>query len=60
MTHTMRRAKNLAWDMLVFAEIVLYWPFAIMVLLPLRRFDRWFGTHLFAALDRVMRAIADL
>ncbi len=60
MTHALQQAKNLAWDMLVFAEMVLYWPFALMVMLPLSRLDRWFGTSLFARLDRLMRAIADL
>ena len=60
MMQTLERPKNLVWDMLVFAEMVTYWPFAIIVMLPLRRFDRRFGTSLFAALDRLMRAIADL
>lgn len=60
MTRASQRAKNLAWDMLVFAEIILYWPFALVVMLPLRRFGRRFGFNLFAALDRLMRAIAHL
>jgi hypothetical protein len=60
MTQPLQRAKNLAWDMLVFAEIILYWPFAIILMLPLRHFDRRFGTHIFAALDRLVRSIADL
>ncbi len=60
MTRILQRGRNLAWDMLVFAEIVVYWPVAIAVMLPLRRFDRRFGTRLFDRLDRMMRAIADL
>ncbi len=55
-----QRLRNLAWDFLVFTEIVLYWPFAFLVMRPLQRFDRRFGTKLFARLDETMRAIADL
>jgi len=55
-----QRARNLAWDFLVFAEIVLYWPFALLVMRPCQRFDRLFGTRIFPLLDKTMRAIADL
>jgi hypothetical protein len=60
MTHPLQALKNLAWDMLVFVEILLYWPFAIIIMLPIRGLDRRFGIHVFPALDRVVRAIADL
>jgi hypothetical protein len=55
-----QRARNLAWDFLVFAEIVLYWPFALLVMRPSQRFDRQFGTRIFPLLDKTMRTIADL
>lgn len=55
-----QRARNLAWDLLVFAEIILYWPFAFLVMRPAQRFDRLFGTKIFPLLDKTMRAIADL
>jgi hypothetical protein len=60
MTGTLLRVKNLMWDMLIFAEMLLYWPFAIVIMLPIRRFDRRFNTNIFPSLDRLMRAIADL
>jgi small neutral amino acid transporter SnatA (MarC family) len=53
------RGANLALDFLVFTEIVLYWPFALLVMKPAQWFDRRFGTKVFPALDRVMRSIAD-
>ena len=53
------RARNLAWDFLVFTEILLYWPFAVLVMKPAQRFDRRFGTTVFPTLDRIMRSIAD-
>jgi hypothetical protein len=55
-----QRARNLAWDFLVFTEIVLYWPFALLVMCPAQRFDRLCGTKIFPRLDKTMRAIADL
>lgn len=54
------RARNLALDALVFAEMLLYWPFALLVMAPARYCDRRFGTKVFPALDRAMRRIADL
>ena len=51
--------RNLAWDLLVFTEILLYWPFAVLVMLPARWLDRHLGTSLFPLLDRLTRAIAD-
>jgi hypothetical protein len=50
--------RNLARDLLVFAEILLYWPFAALVMLPARWLDRRLGTSLFQRLDRLTRAIA--
>jgi hypothetical protein len=50
--------RNLAWDLLVFVEILLYWPFALLVMLPARWLDRHLGTSLFQGLDRLTRAIA--
>lgn len=55
-----QRVKNLGWDLMVFAEILFYWPFAVLVMKPAQRFDRRFGTRVFAVLDRIMRSIADL
>ena len=52
--------KNLAWDLVVFTQILVYWPFAILVMLPARWLDRRLGTALFARLDRLVRAIASL
>jgi hypothetical protein len=60
MTCLVQSLRNLAWDMLVFAEMAVYWPFAVIIMLPLRHFDRRFGTRLFSAVDRAMRSIADL
>jgi len=60
MTRSLQALKNLVRDMLVFAEIVLYWPFAVIVMLPLRYLDRRFGIHVFPLVDRIVRAIADL
>lgn len=56
----LQRARNLVWDFLVFSEIVLYWPFAFLVMRPAQRFDRLCGTTIFPLLDKTMRAIADL
>jgi len=53
------RGRNLAWDFLVFTEIILYWPFAIFVMKPAQWFDRRFGTKIFPVLDRTVRSIAD-
>jgi hypothetical protein len=54
------RARNLGWDFLVFTQMVLYWPFAFLVMRSTQRFDRVFGTKIFPVLDKTMRAIADL
>lgn len=54
-----QRGRNLAWDLLVFTEILLYWPFAALVMKPAQWLDRRSGTRLFPALDRIMRWIAD-
>jgi hypothetical protein len=54
------RARNLAWDFLVFTEIVLYWPFAFFVMRPAQRFDRLCGTKIFPVLDKTTRVIAEL
>lgn len=53
------RGRNLAGDVLVFGEILLYWPFAVLVMKPAQWFDRRFGTRIFPVLDRTMRWIAD-
>ena len=50
--------RNLATDLLVFTEILLYWPFAALVMRPARWLDRHLGTSLFARLDRLTRSIA--
>lgn len=52
------RLRNLSRDLLVFAEILLYWPFAVLVMLPARWLDRRLGTSLFLRLDRRTREIA--
>jgi hypothetical protein len=57
---TLGRAKNLALDLLVFSEIVLYWPFALLVMKPAQWMDRRWGTRLFPRLDRLVRRIAEL
>jgi hypothetical protein len=54
------RARNLALDAFVFAEILLYWPFALLIMKPAKYCDRCLGTHMFPVLDRAMRRIADL
>ena len=51
--------RNLAWDLLVFTEILLYWPFAVLVMRPARWLDRHLGTSIFRRLDRLTRTIAD-
>ena len=55
-----RRAQNLALDLLVFIEIVAYWPFALLVMKPAQALDRRCGTHIFPVLDRFVRRIAEL
>jgi hypothetical protein len=52
------RLRNLVWDLLVFVEILLYWPFALFVMLPARWLDRRLGSSLFERLDRLTRVIA--
>jgi hypothetical protein len=52
------RLRNLVWDLLVFVEILLYWPFALLVMLPARWLDRRLGSSLFERLDRLTRVIA--
>jgi hypothetical protein len=52
------RGRNLAWDLLVFTEIVFYWAFAVLVMKPVQWFDRRFGTQVFRPLDRTTRWIA--
>lgn len=54
------RAKSLSWDLLVFTEMLLYWPVALGVMKPAQWLDRRLGTSLFPGLDRTMRRIADL
>jgi hypothetical protein len=54
----LQRLRNLGRDLLVFAEILLYWPFAVLVMLPALWFDRRFGTSFFRPLDRLTREIA--
>ncbi len=49
---------NLALDFLVFTEILLYWPFALLVMFPTRWLDRRLGTSLFRRLDRLTRILA--
>jgi hypothetical protein len=51
--------RNLGRDLLVFAEILLYWPFAVLVMLPAQWLDRRLGTSFFSLLDRLTREIAD-
>ena len=54
------RARNLAFDMFVFAEMLVYWPVALLIMKPAQWCDRRFGTNMFRGLDRAMRRIADL
>jgi len=60
MTPMSGRAKNLGLDVLVFAEMLVYWPFALLIMKPAQWLDRRFGTSMFRGLDRAMRRIADL
>ncbi len=52
------KGSSVGRDLLVFAEILLFWPFAVLVMLPARWVDRRLGTSLFPALDRFTRAVA--
>ena len=60
MTPMSGRIKSLAWDVLVFTEMLIYWPFALLVMKPVQWVDRRFGTSMFRGLDRVVRRIAGL
>lgn len=52
--------KKLLLDFFVFSQILLFWLFAFLVMLPLRQLDRRLGTRLFQYMDRFTRFIADL
>lgn len=60
MTKLKECVRHLALDMVVFAEMLLYWPFAVLVMKPVQLCDQRLGTHMFQALDSAMRKIADL
>ena len=50
----------LLFDFFVFVEILLYWAFALVVMLPLSGIDRVLGTRLVGPFDRLTRWIARL
>ena len=56
----LEQVKCLALDLFVFSEMVMYWPFALIVMKPAQYLDRRFGTSVFSRLDCAMRRIADL
>ncbi len=51
--------KNLLIDFFVFCQILLFWLFAFLIMLPLRLLDRLLGTKLFHYVDRFTRSIAE-
>lgn len=50
--------RSLLQDFVVFAEILLYWLFVLLVMLPVLVLDRVFRTRWLAAADRLTRCIA--
>ena len=56
----LRRIGYLALDMLVFAEMLVYWPIALLIMKPAQWCDHRLDTKMFQGLDRAMRRIADL
>lgn len=60
MTPLSGRARNLALDLLVFTEMLIYWPFALLIMKPAQWIDRRLGINTFRWLDRFVRRIADL
>lgn len=55
----MKRIRMLMSDVLLFAQIVFFWPFVYLVMLPLRRMDRVLGTQGFARMVRLVKTIAN-
>ena len=52
--------RNLLVDFIVFVEILLYWLFVLVVMLPASVLDRLFRTRWLEAADRLTRRIARL
>jgi hypothetical protein len=53
-------AKSLAWDFVMFVEMVAYGLALVCAFLPAWWVDRKFGTDWVAALDRLTRRIASI
>ena len=52
--------KNLFVDFYNFCLVIVYWPFAFIILIPIKYIDRLVGTHIFIFLDKLIRKIANL
>ena len=60
MSHFFSRAANIMLDFLVFIEILVYWSFVLLVMLPVMGIYRMLGTRMTSGLDKLTRFIADL
>ncbi len=54
----MKKWLDLLNDLFFFIQILLYWPFAILILKPLWWIDRITGAGFFKYIDRLVKKIA--
>jgi hypothetical protein len=52
--------RPLLRDLITFVEILLYWPFVVLVMLPVKQVDRLLGTRLLPPLVRLTKFIGNL
>lgn len=45
-------------DFILFAQMLIYWLLALVILWPIRLLDQIFGTRVFLFLDRLVRRLA--
>ena len=54
-----KRTKLLLIDLMMFIQIVLYWPFVFLVMIPMKYFDEIFGTKILKRTINLMKIIAN-
>ena len=52
--------RALFQDFVTFVEILVYWPFVMLVMLPIRSLDRLLGTRFLPPLVRLTKYIGNL
>jgi hypothetical protein len=51
--------KGLVRDFSFFVQVIVFWPFAYLVMLPMKVIDRFFGTRMLASTIKLIKFIAN-